>query len=157
MLGRTVSTDPRTTLRSVLLNPTSERFVTALAPVLVASVDAIALPALQHELSAAGVPNRLGWLVENILAAMQRSSHDRTAPEEQDFRRADLLLSRFLVHVEPSDKSLLDPFDQGVRSDKSLQRLWSEASDISKRWRTASRLTVADFVLSLEDALTHRR
>jgi hypothetical protein len=57
-------TRPAHAVPTGLLEPRSERWVTALAPVVVWSIDELALPPL-HDLVVAGVPARLGWLVEN--------------------------------------------------------------------------------------------
>jgi transcriptional regulator with XRE-family HTH domain len=144
-------------VRAVLLRPDSERFIAALAPVLVFSIHAIPLPALQHDLATAGVPNRLGWLAENTLAALGELTQPRHPHQELQFQRAAFVLRAFLADLQPSDATLLDPFDQGIRSEASLQAMWDAASDLSKRWRIASALTVDDFRTALEDALEHHR
>jgi transcriptional regulator with XRE-family HTH domain len=142
---------PAAAIRSVLLQPSSERFVTALAPVLVWSIDALSLPALQHDLVRAGVPGRLPWLLENILQAL--AQHPR--PDDRQWRlrraRASVVIEGFLTHLHPSEQAggALDPFEPGIRSKKSQEQVWARASLISRRWRIVSALQVEDFASAL--------
>jgi len=151
-------------VRAVLLNPGSERWVTALSPVLVRSIDEVPLPALQSDLVSAGVPNRLGWLVENTLEALRDlpGADHAQSPWAQRARRAEVVLSSFLQHLRPihpewSDGGVPDPFDQGIRSTTTLRRVWDEASLISRRWGIASSLRVEDFRRALGGAHESRR
>jgi HTH-type transcriptional regulator/antitoxin HipB len=146
---------PADALRAVLLNPTSERFVTALAPVLVWSVDAIALTKVQSELAQAGVPTRLGWLVDNTREAIPDQLLDDLRPLwNQRLLRAHVILTAFndrLQHLAGAS-SAPDPFDQGIRSTKSFERALATASEISKRWNVVSTLVVDDFAEALRAA-----
>lgn len=139
----------------VLLNPESDRLVTALAPVLVWSIDAVALPALQHELALAGVPNRLPWLCENTLEALRLTHGQATSPEwQRRGRRAEAVLGAFVPRLGVHDGADFgpDPFDRGVRSKETLEQVWREASPISRRWNVASALTADDFARALRGA-----
>jgi len=146
---------PLDVVRAVLLQPKSERLVTALSPVLIVAINEIPLPSLQHDLERAGVPNRLGWLVENTATASQSRAESQDLRERLLIRRAQLLFDTFVAHTTPSEHAVLDPFDQGVRSKKTLQRIWHEASPISRRWRIASALQVDDFAGAIREAFDH--
>ena len=58
-------------IRSALVSG-SPRLITALGPVLVKNVDRTNLKGINMQLAAAGLPQRLPWLVENILEAIRR-------------------------------------------------------------------------------------
>ncbi len=144
-------------IRAVLLQPTSERHLTALAPVLVWSVDDVALPALQRALSEAGVPNRLGWLAENVLEAVtsQASLLREGSPWTLRLKAAGVVLSAYLEHLQPMGE-LPDRLDRGIRSRKTWEAVWDEASAISKRWRIISALTSEDFGSALGESIALR-
>ena len=144
---------PLDAVRAVLLQPDSERLVTALAPVLIVSADSVPLPVLQHELERAGVPNRLGWVVENTAEACESVGKSATRRHRRLLRRANLVLGNFLAHLEPSDHVLLDPFEHGIVTEKTHQRIWKDASPLSRKWRIASSLRVEDFEQALGEAL----
>ena len=144
-------------LAAVLVRPASERLVTALAAVLVAGVDENSLPALQLDLVRAGVPRRLGWLVENTLEALQAQEPDDAAGR-RELARARTWLGSFLESVAPDeDAPGWDPFDLGVRSPETQREVRAMASPISKRWWIESRLQAEDFAASLRRARVDRR
>jgi transcriptional regulator with XRE-family HTH domain len=142
---------PADVLSEVLLNARSDRWVTALAPVLLWSVDDLPLPAIQHELVASGVPNRLGWLVENVLVSAEVTAPPRGAWSTQ-WRRAEVVCRAFLGRIEPSNPTDLDALDRGIRSSKSWDQVWSSASPISRRWGIVTSLQPDDFARALGGA-----
>lgn len=145
---------PLDVLRNVLLEPNSERFVTALAPVLVWSLDEISLALLQDQLAHSGVPNRLGWLIDNTLAAIYSAPPDAKQSIEwrRRLKRAVFALYTFkeqLQFQDPSRSKVLDLFDPGIRTLETRDRVWSEASEISHRWSILTALQVDDFAEAL--------
>lgn len=141
----------------VLLNPSSHRLVTALAPVIVWSIDALSLPAIQFELALAGVPNRLAWTCENTTEALRETRGEaRDAEWQRRDRRSLAVLESFVPHLKPGAHDGAsygpDPFDRGIRSKVTMDRIWEEASPISRRWNIASALTVEDFARALRSA-----
>lgn len=144
-------TRPADAVRTVLLEPRSERWLAALAPVVVWSIDELALPPLQHALAVAGLPDRLGWLVENVVAATG-STTAPAGPWRQRSRRAEVVLAAFLAHVEPPASPAPDPLDRAIRSPKTWQEVWSAASPISRRWGVVTALQPDDFARALEAA-----
>lgn len=110
----------RDAIREVLVSPDSPRLVTALAPVLVSNIDGLKLQALHRDLAELGLGHRLGWLAENVRAALEPPSEsvrgrDRVralSPHEE--ANASFLLSFVanLALVEPTEtglrKSILD-------------------------------------------------
>jgi len=145
---------PAAVVLSVLLQPASERFITALAPVLVWSIDAVSLPALQHDLTRAGVPFRLPWLMENTLRALEQQPKPGVRQWRLRWARAAVVLDSFLTHLHFLERTTdaPDPFELGIRSKKSQQQIWAGASEISQRWRVVSALRVEDFARALREA-----
>jgi hypothetical protein len=131
--------------------------VTALAPVLVANAEQINLNKLQLELSEAGLPRRLPWLVENILDAL-----DHTEPETNSrawvrlCRRAYVLLRTFLdaARADPSlgSSGAPDVLDSNIRSKQSHDDIAAASSPLSKRWRVVTNLQPEDFAYALASA-----
>jgi transcriptional regulator with XRE-family HTH domain len=143
---------PERVVRAVLLHP-DERFVTALAPVLLWRMDVISLPVLQREFVSAGVPGRLPWLVEHTLGAWRE---EPTAPPEWRRRgqRAGLLMNLFLERIPPVEPSVaLDILDAGIRSQATLESAWDGADDVAGRWRVVTRIVRDDFIRSLNAAI----
>ncbi len=143
---------------AVLLNPNSERFVTALAPVLLQHCDDISLPSLQITLSHAGRPNRLGWLVENVAEAVDSLVEDRQLGLDwkQRARRLHVVAQEFLANLRPQldnpKAPTRDPLDRGIRTPRTLEKTWRQGSPISTRWHSVSALQVADFTDALRRA-----
>jgi transcriptional regulator with XRE-family HTH domain len=149
--------EPAEVVREVLLEGES-RFLTALAPVLVSSIDGIGLPKLYLDLGKVGLERRLGWICENTLAALRLSLKDQSPRSwAQRARRAEVVLSAFL-DATPAIGSVsgkpthLDALDRSIRSKKTLEQVKASSSDISRKWDIVSSLTVADFAESLRAA-----
>lgn len=135
---------PAQAIASVLLDPHSERFVAALAPVLAYSSELIPLAALQAQLVDAGRPNRLGWLVENTSDALGTLTDTGDRHWKRTARRAQLALAEFLAHLPPKRgeaEGARDAIDRGIRTKKTLEKTWEAASSISRRWHIVSALT----------------
>lgn len=142
-------------IRTVLLDPQSERLLTALAPVLVEHCDSIPFTLLQSDLAQAGRPNRLGWLAENVSKAIDKVAATLPSPTNRPARRAAIVLDELLRHVRPAamqHDSTRDALDRGIRSKRTLESTWDNASPISKRWNIATSLTVDDFAIALRQA-----
>lgn len=144
---------PLQILVDVLVDPRSERWVTALAAVFVWSVDTTPLPALAAALAEAGVPRRAGWFAENMMEATASAFDVRSRNWAVRVRRAHALATGFVTSVQPPpDATAFDPFDPGFRTAASIHRAIASASDASRRWRVASTLQPSDFAASLLDA-----
>ncbi|MFT5680959.1 MAG: transcriptional regulator with XRE-family HTH domain [Myxococcota bacterium] len=155
VLPESQHTTPADAIIAVLLDPSSARLVTALAPVLVWSIDEIALPMVQHSLVRAGRPWRLPWLVENALEAI---SDLKTSDWKWRLRlkRAPIVLDDFGEHQDPpKEHDVLDPLEPGIRSPASRRQVWENASKNSRRWRVVSTLQVSDFAQALREACEH--
>lgn len=85
--------EPIAVVGEVLRSPESPRHLAALAPVLVAHVDRIALPELASRLARVGREGRLGWLLETLRAAIAQLGAVGTAAVRRDLRRLDLAAS----------------------------------------------------------------
>jgi len=147
----------RSAVRETLVGAESPRLVTALAPVLIANADRVNLNKLQLELSEAGLPRRLPWLVENILEAIEHSesqNHSRASVRAR--RRASVLLRTFADAVR-ADVYLRSPgapdvLDANIRSRQSHDDVAASSSPISKRWRVVTSLQPEDFARALASA-----
>ena len=149
--------EPIEVMWEVLRHPESTRHVTALAPVLVASIDRIALRELASRLTRIGRDHRLGWLLESVRRAL--ALVPGTTQERRDGHRADLAAALLLdsgtikppIAVEVPD--LLDP---DIRTAKTADRVLAEASPEARRWRIATRIQTSDFVDALKAARANR-
>ncbi len=97
-------------------------------------------------------PWRLPWLAENTLAAIDALPQPADRQWRLRWSRAAVVLSGFLAHQPAASGGALDPIDQGIRSEKTQQLTWENASPISRRWGIVSALQVADFAQALREA-----
>ena len=109
------------------------------------------------DLRDAGLERRLGWIVENTIEAV-RAELASGAPRRwaQLYRRAELVLGRFLLAIPPPTAEplpeVLDLIDPSIRSDQSLKEVNASASAISRRWKVVSGLQPKDFLQALRAA-----
>lgn len=151
-------------VREALLDG-SPRHLTAVAPVLVRKIDRLNLRKLRADLVEAGLERRLGWLVENTLAAV-RGELPRPLPKPlaQRYRRAEAVLDVFmdfaltqLAHESAreflNDRGApLDLLDATIGSPKTRRAVAAASSDISQRWGIITSLQPEDFVDALRAA-----
>lgn len=146
--------EPLAVAWEVLRSPESPRHLTALAPVLLANIDRIALPELAARLARVGREARLGWLLETLRAAITEvASSD--APLRRELRRVDLAAALALAGNmlrPPSPDAPLDLLDPDIRSAKTADRVLLEAAPEAKRWRIATRLRPTDFADAIRAA-----
>jgi len=150
--------DISTAIREALLLG-EPRLTTALAPVLVANVDRVVLNKLYLDLEKIGFDRRLAWLCENILSALAPPLFkDLPRSVVQRARRTIVVLEAFLSPLRrrldrlQTDAPPLDLFDPGVRSQKTLDAILAESSDISRRWGIVSTLQPRDFAEAIRAA-----
>ncbi len=143
-------------IREVLAAADSARQVAALAPVLVNHAESLNLAKLGAELGEVGLGARLGWAVENTIAAIDRElkAPGLDAKTRIRYRRARLTLEKFLgyyakVKSAASDEDILDP---GIASAETLRESLQERSAISRGWHVVTRLNPEDFARALEAA-----
>lgn len=140
-------------VREVLVAADSPRHVTALAPVLVRNVERLSLPRLRLRLAEVGAERRLGWLVANILAALEHVRlTDLPRKEAQTYRRAKVVLGSFLDGWNPSDPGLGAPdiLDHDILSARTLAEVRAANSTISQHWGIVTALQPTDFFEALE-------
>jgi len=147
-------------VKAVLLRPTSSRFITALAPVLVQSADTLPFPSLRDSLASGGSLARYGWLIDNTLAAIDDVQDGAVgAKEKRRLARASLVLRRFSIRRDEAEQLRLldddgwDPFDKNIRTPRTQAAVRSDASEISRRWRIETRIQPQDFAGALRSAL----
>jgi putative transcriptional regulator len=148
VLVPTTLDDPTEVIARVLLDPESPRHLTALAPVLVANIDRVALPSLAARLARQGREARLGWLLESILAALAGLDPWTGAAEQRNARRTEqaarLVLASNLLRP-PADGSAFDLLDKDIRTTKTAENVLAEASNEARRWGMVTRLREQDF------------
>lgn len=148
----------RDAIREVLVSPESSRLVAALAPVLVWNIDGLNLHALHHDLAMLGLAHRLGWLAENVQAAL-RWTRDPPRPWAFRERVARVELDRFFGLVGPrvavaGSSNAPDRFDNHIASARTLKAVEEGSSDISRRWGVVTALQPTDFREALDAAYT---
>ncbi|MFO0760133.1 MAG: helix-turn-helix transcriptional regulator, partial [Byssovorax sp.] len=144
--------DVPTVVREVLLTP-APRHVTALAAVLVCHLDRVNLRKLRADFAEAGLDRRLGWLLDNIRAAVREAlSAPRSRAVARRYRRAEVLLDAHAEqHPPPADVApdLLDPTITSARTKREVE---AASSAISRRWGIITDLQPADFTDALRAA-----
>lgn len=138
----------RAAVRETLLAPADARLLLALAPVLLANLDALNLDVLHDELDSLGFPARVPWLVENVQAALLLGRAPPGRPAAARWHRSMAVLSDFVSrHPAPSSEAppRVDHIDAGLRSGRALAQVQATASDISRKWGVVSDLQPADF------------
>jgi transcriptional regulator with XRE-family HTH domain len=145
----------RVAVRETLLAPTDARLLLALAPVLLANLDALNLDVLHDEFVALGFPARVPWLVENVHAALFLARVAQGRPAAGRWHRSVAVLGDFVSrHPAPTGEAppRLDHVDAGIRSERALAQVQAAASDISRKWGVVSDLQPADFADALRAA-----
>jgi transcriptional regulator with XRE-family HTH domain len=144
----------RAAIRETLLGARDARLLLALAPVLLANLDAINLDVLHDELAQLGFPARVPWLVENVHAALflTRVAPGRVAARR--WHRAVAVLGEFISRhpAFAEGPPRIDHLDAGIRSQQALVQIQSAASDISRSWGVVSDLQPADFADAIRAA-----
>lgn len=149
----------RDAIREVLVSPDSPRLVAALAPVLVWNIDGLNLHALHQDLAELGLGQRLGWMADNVRAALDLPG--ARAPRLWALREriARVELDRFIALVDP--RAAPDPrepapdrFDTHIASARTVKDVEEASSDVSRRWRVLTVLQPADFREALDAAHT---
>lgn len=149
----------RDAIREVLVSPDSPRLVAALAPVLVWNIDGLNFHALHHDLAVLGLGRRLGWLAENVRAALDLSGGRAPRPWLLRERISRVELDRFFGLVEPrvapeGANDAPDRFDTHIASARTAHDVEQAASDISRRWGVLTVLQPSDFREALDAAYT---
>ena len=150
--------DVEAVIRETLVEGGAARALTALAPVLINHLNRVNLSKLFAQFKDYGLERRFGWLIENIIRAVQEASGERwprsyairlkkTETELESFR--DWLLNAVAVRDgDPHEDTLGLP----VVSPKTREEIREEASDISKRWSILTPIQVDDFVRAICDS-----
>lgn len=141
-------------IREVLIAAESPRHLTALGPVIVRHADEINFDRLRTQLHELGLRRRLGWLVENTLAA---TLHELETPLPLQwrslYRRAIVVLEDAVPFLGKSPRrsstALPDILDRTVRSSKTAEQLARDGSAISRQWNVVTAIQIADFVAAL--------
>lgn len=137
----------------------SPRFVTSLAPVIVQHSHRLNLPKLYDELTRLGLERRLGWLVDNVLSALDQLAQTpgpKAASWSRIVRRTETTLRMFqdltARSLAQSNVQALDILDDTIRTKKTLDQVQASSSAISRRWGVVTGLQPDDFVAALEAA-----
>ncbi|HEX7667581.1 MAG TPA: helix-turn-helix transcriptional regulator [Polyangiaceae bacterium] len=142
------------TVRETIVDADSPRQLAALAPVIVRNVDRINLQKTYYQLANAGLQQRLGWIVENTLAAVDA---DLLVVDDSTWRRLEQRARTVLGFVvdewlKPSPNIAPDILDKTIRSPRSLKTVESTRSAISRRWNMMTAIQPSDFTRALGEA-----
>lgn len=151
--------DASNTIRETLVSAESTRQIAALAPLLVNLSDTINLDKLYGDLAAVHRENRLGWIIENTLKALEKELASKNLPEGWRYKyklcsnRIKLLTGSWrhvaLIQNSHADSDILD---KDIVSEETVKEVRKDLSDIAKRWRIITRMDVKDFVTALRRA-----
>lgn len=132
----------------------SPRFLTALGPVIVGNLEGLHLARLHADLAAIGRDGRLGWLADNLVAAIELDLVT-VDPLDRGLVRAEhralLLLRNLLVHLPRTDRAI-DVLDETIRSLTTQEQLLRDGPALARSWRVVSPLRPEDFLEALRAA-----
>jgi hypothetical protein len=100
-----------------------------------------------------GLAHRLGWAVDNTLAALGKlDSASAPIRTRQLRRRAQVVLGSRLDAAKARKRpaTMVDVLDPTIRSEATLKEVQRTRSAVSKRWGVVSVLAVNDFAVALE-------
>ena len=130
----------------------SSRQIASLANILVLHFRECNLNIIWQRLWNRGLANRLGWLAENTLHALE-SEMKKALPKDltQKYKRAETFLSLFLQTHRPQiqQDTAEDVLDSSITSQKTLELVREKRSEFSKKWHIITRITHGDFQESL--------
>lgn len=143
-----------------LLSPSSTRFVTGLAPLIVKNNEHMNLNVIMRKLLDLGYEARLGWVIECTLESIKERL-DGYLPKNVAnlYRRAHIRLSQY--HLDPNEllsvlnkKSvyLEDFFDRDILSQKTVLQVKASRDTFAKKWHIITRITQQDFTHALIEA-----
>ena len=139
------------TVREALLDG-APRLVTALPSVLVQNIHSISLSRLQAELAELALQNRLGWLVDSALDAIDEVQNNGVRdPKLREARLRLGSLARRLEEALPS--SIEDILDRSIRSERTLDLVRKNRSSIATKWNVITTLQPDDFRKALKVSL----
>ncbi|MBV8761065.1 MAG: helix-turn-helix transcriptional regulator [Deltaproteobacteria bacterium] len=139
-------------IREALLEG-SPRLVTALAPVLVANIDQINPAKLVGELVDVGYERRLGWVVDNTIAAINTLPRSEREPRLQHARARLPQLADVLHKLRSTSNAAEDVLDRSIRTQRTLDQVRREASPISHEWKIVTAIQPDDFASALRASL----
>lgn len=145
--------DAHITIREVLLDG-SPRLITALAPVLVRNIQHLNLARVHADLTDVGHWNRLGWLIDNTLYAIEDLLPSK--PRDLILVEAHLRLGLFAKRLRDhrtEKPPIEDILDASIRSERTLNQVRKAASSISKEWRVVTSIQPHDFIKALKAGL----
>jgi len=148
--------DVHDVVREALLLGTP-RLVTAIAPVLVAHAERLNLSKLYADLKKLGHEDRLSWVVESTLVAVDILACG-SDPEARAWSKLRLrmevpfkLFVEFAAHNRAADaRGPLDVLDAAIRSRRTLEEVQRHQSKLAVRWGVVTSLQPEDFVHALE-------
>lgn len=147
--------DALAAIRETLVGTDSSRQITGIAPVIAKNIRNLNLHKLRSQLAEAGLERRLGWVLDNTLEAIRRE-RKKELPREWTlaYRQAEILLEPVLTAWKQESprkysKEPEDLLDGDITSQKTLDEVRKNGSDISKRWRIITGFQVDDFVRAL--------
>jgi len=150
--------DLHSVITQALAFSSSPRQIAGLAPVIIRNHKIISLPRLQQEFSRLGYLNRLNWLLENTLHALNAAGKDESVRRLRlRNAKAELKLKNHLQHQTPppaedaagKTEPAEDILDHDIASEKTLEDLRENRSELSRKWAVLTALREEDFIEAL--------
>ncbi len=142
-VGRGLNADEA--VLEALIAADSPRQVAAIAPVLVAQAGKFSLGRLRLRAAEAGYEARLGWALDNVLAAIREELPSVSGPWRSRYRRALLLISSALAAWPQPKEGAEDILDHDILSEESAEEVRAERSPLARKWGVVTRITLEDF------------
>ncbi len=145
----------RAVARETLVAPRSSRLVLALAPAVVANLDALNLDTLHDDLAALGFPARVPWFVATLREALFKVRVAKGRSAASAWHRAVAYLGDFVARHPPPATApgqwppVLDYLDAAARSPQTLAAVKAAASEVSRQWGVVTEVQPSDFAEAL--------
>jgi transcriptional regulator with XRE-family HTH domain len=145
-------------IRETLLEASSARQITALAPVIVQNLARVNLNKLWARFVDYRLEQRLAWLLESTLHAVRGEL--ATSPSRkrlQILKHAELVLNEFLNRIssrahELTSERIHDSLGTPILSEKTKREVERSSSEVARRWGILTNIQPDDFAQALKAA-----
>lgn len=144
-------------LREALVSGENPRALTALAPVIIRNIGQINLPKLFAQFKDYHLENRYGWLLDNILSAIDLTLGEAPARKEAlALTKAATVLRSHRDRVFGGDRAQEASFEDylglPIASPKTKLEVLRNRSSISEAWNILTTIQVADFAAAIQES-----
>jgi transcriptional regulator with XRE-family HTH domain len=145
--------DIYTVIFETLVGGASSRLITSLVPVIINNAPHVNFSYIQKKLAKYRLENRLYWIGEGIIRALDQRL-TTFVPREQSlkYRRAKTILDNFFgieLRINKGRDFHEDLLDSDIASQKTLDQIKVSRDDLANKWHIVTRITEDDFYQSL--------